>query len=725
MMIRQALLCVLLALLSISVASAASWMVQPTGQSYCTGSTNYAARFDGPIEIYGGATSGTVRKPSGFMKFDVSSIPDGTVVTAIEWHFHVASTDWPWWSVTPLTADPSLPGSTAANLWDDIEAEVDTDYYNYLNESVTYLPGWKMVVLGGTADADLTAVLASGQDWFAFGGTSRDDHEENFQLIHGYTDPNPPYLVVLDDPPPTNDICAFAEPIPGAPGTYSIGGNTRFAIDDYDCNAPCVGNLPHPGPDLVYEISLPEDCKVCATLNQAVMDWNGGIYLVTDCADVDGTCVAGSSGWIAGSDDETFCYTSPVNATYYLVVDGRSFADGGQFQLDVQISCLPAPSELVCTDTGNGVDLVWTNNDLYDTVEVLVDGVVEAVLPGTATSATVVPEEGHHCFQVCGHRLGDDTCSEPCCLIYGYDQEELLWDFDQDDGGFMVQGTGRWQWGEAGFGNCSIGAFGRLWATDLNANYGSNTCWLLDSPPVIIGAQGSFLAIDHCYETEFGPDGGILWFTTDDFWYHSFEPEKGYDTTISASTPCAWVAGYRGFSGSSGGWVTDHWDLTAEGYKGESVSMRFAFGSDDVMSAPGWMIDNIVLLSNEFPPFSCDYSVTPTSGTVPFGLTHRLTMVNTLSGGAVWTRRVAGRIDVLLANGSSVSNWRSGYTNIAPGTQFTTTFSMTMPAIGRVIGDNTFTLLAMDVTPAPYNQPPYPPDGNTCTTFEVVTAYAP
>jgi hypothetical protein len=48
-----------------------------------------------------------------------------------------------------------------------------------------------------------------------------------------------------------------------------------------------------------------------------------------------------------------------------------------------------------------------------------------------------------------------------------------------------------------------------------------------------------------------------------------------------------------------------------------------------------------------------------------------------------------------------------------------------MPAIGSVIGANTFTLMAEDVTPAPYNQPPYPPAGSTCSRTHFVVATPP
>jgi hypothetical protein len=50
---------------------------------------------------------------------------------------------------------------------------------------------------------------------------------------------------------------------------------------------------------------------------------------------------------------------------------------------------------------------------------------------------------------------------------------------------------------------------------------------------------------------------------------------------------------------------------------------------------------------------------------------------------------------------------------------------VTIPASGAVIGANTFTLHAQDVTPSPFNQPPYPPAGDTAVCQQTVTASAP
>jgi len=72
-----------------------------------------------------------------------------------------------------------------------------------------------------------------------------------------------------------------------------------------------------------------------------------------------------------------------------------------------------------------------------------------------------------------------------------------------------------------------------------------------------------------------------------------------------------------------------------------------------------------------------------------------------------------GRIDVTPGNGAMVTNWRGGYTNIAAGENYITSWNQTLPAVASLVGQNLFQLIAADITPAPFNQPPYPPDGDT------------
>ena len=113
---------------------------------------------------------------------------------------------------------------------------------------------------------------------------------------------------------------------------------------------------------------------------------------------------------------------------------------------------------------------------------------------------------------------------------------------------------------------------------------------------------------------------------------------------------------------------------------------------------------------------------TPAWGTVPFTATLRAQLSNLAPD---QPRRIVGRVHVLLASGSLIGNWRSGYTNMAPGEQRIISWKQFIPASGDLVGENYFQLVGLDVTPSPFNQPPYLPAGDTDSAFCVVTGVAP
>jgi len=109
-------------------------------------------------------------------------------------------------------------------------------------------------------------------------------------------------------------------------------------------------------------------------------------------------------------------------------------------------------------------------------------------------------------------------------------------------------------------------------------------------------------------------------------------------------------------------------------------------------------------------PMSAWLSCEPSSGTLPFSTTIALGLVNNLDGDY---RQVAGHLDVVLGNGTAFPNWRAGHLVLAPGESHAISWNQLIPEILPAYGDNRFTLVAADVTPAPWNQPPYPPSGST------------
>lgn len=111
----------------------------------------------------------------------------------------------------------------------------------------------------------------------------------------------------------------------------------------------------------------------------------------------------------------------------------------------------------------------------------------------------------------------------------------------------------------------------------------------------------------------------------------------------------------------------------------------------------------------------------PSSGTLPFISSFTAELVNH----AGTFRRAAARINVVIGNGSVFGNWRGGWTNLDPGETWSTSWNQPFPGLATVVGDNVFTLVGEDVTPSPYNQPPYLPAGDTATAVSTVTGIAP
>jgi len=156
-------------------------------------------------------------------------------------------------------------------------------------------------------------------------------------------------------------------------------------------------------------------------------------------------------------------------------------------------------------------------------------------------------------------------------------------------------------------------------------------------------------------------------------------------------------------------------DITA---RGDAGGTDISIIATDIFGRSG---SNLYTINSD-ETMSAAMTCVPASGTLPFTTQMTVTLENLYTG---QTRSLAAHLDVLLAGGQSYSYWRAGYSNVAAGTSFTTAWNQHLPALGNLLGGNQFTLVAEDVTPAPYNQPPYPPAGDTATAMCTVTGSAP
>jgi hypothetical protein len=177
------------------------------------------------------------------------------------------------------------------------------------------------------------------------------------------------------------------------------------------------------------------------------------------------------------------------------------------------------------------------------------------------------------------------------------------------------------------------------------------------------GAAAAALTITHWYDTDEGFDGGQVLIDAeedDQDVYVTLVPEGGYPGEPLAAFFCNALEGREAFQGSSGGWVTDTFDLTP--YLGRRIYLAFAFASDyQPSSAEGWYVDEVRVESLVFGAPLCDVAQWP--GSVPATVRYELTGPDTIE--ASWSDACnvaefptqaysvqAGNLDQLAADGT-------------------------------------------------------------------------
>jgi len=146
--------------------------------------------------------------------------------------------------------------------------------------------------------------------------------------------------------PPDNDACAGAITIEC--GNISLSGNTYAATNDYDFSDTTTSCTQYSasGRDVVYKLdAVPGDSLWVRYQSSA----DASIYLVTDCADVQHSCVAGAD-LNHQNQVENLYYGFKQAGTYYLVLDSYGPDTYGTWTLVGQFrSCgLAPPANDVC-----------------------------------------------------------------------------------------------------------------------------------------------------------------------------------------------------------------------------------------------------------------------------------------------------------------------------------------------------------------------------------------
>lgn len=142
--------------------------------------------------------------------------------------------------------------------------------------------------------------------------------------------------VTADTPPPANDTCA------GAIDLATFESNA-FQVDlcsgynhDYDAGGTCTAGWITLGNDATYRIYLQEGEDFRASMQST------GVYpilwLVTDCADAEATCVAGTSQYVLD-----LSYTATGTGWYYLIVDSLNGCGLATVTIDAPVATESLP----------------------------------------------------------------------------------------------------------------------------------------------------------------------------------------------------------------------------------------------------------------------------------------------------------------------------------------------------------------------------------------------
>lgn len=185
---------------------------------------------------------------------------------------------------------------------------------------------------------------------FRYVGVNGDGHFMDAVMIddgEGWAPPPPP-------PAPLNDTCEGAWDndyfIPS--GDFAVRGDNTTALHDYALVADSCISYGFSGLDLVWAVCMEEGDNLAVEMIGQDVGFDAVFFLISDCSDPTGSCVAG------GDEPEVIDYTATVAGTYYLVCGGWANQMVHEF-------------ELVGTFTGAGCGPVATEGSSWGNLKAI------------------------------------------------------------------------------------------------------------------------------------------------------------------------------------------------------------------------------------------------------------------------------------------------------------------------------------------------------------------
>jgi hypothetical protein len=146
-------------------------------------------------------------------------------------------------------------------------------------------------------------------------------------------------LTIKEKVVPANDACAAAEQMTLTGGKASTTGDVTYASNSIQLtNSSCTG-WSSPGLDLFYKVSLLAGKTYTVSLTP-ISSYDPMLYVFTDCANAEGTCVGGIDT-IGSGTVEQVVVSPTANTTYLIGVSAWSASEMGTFTLEVTETAAP------------------------------------------------------------------------------------------------------------------------------------------------------------------------------------------------------------------------------------------------------------------------------------------------------------------------------------------------------------------------------------------------
>jgi bacillopeptidase F (M6 metalloprotease family) len=134
------------------------------------------------------------------------------------------------------------------------------------------------------------------------------------------------------------------------------------------------------------------------------------------------------------------------------------------------------------------------------------------------------------------------------------------------------------------------------------SGYNNQECLALDSLPIALTADGA-ATLDFWtrYGIEEGWDAGVVQVSNDDGdTWTTLTPSGGYPDSITHSgNACGLPLGSGAYTGTDLDWTHPEFDLS--GWAGQTIRLRWLFGTDTGQTDQGWWIDDIDVRHAQVP----------------------------------------------------------------------------------------------------------------------------